>query len=472
MTTPTTLSLKGFALCPLLDVHVTTELAALSDVPMLLLHRRAGVYLLRPNMTSATNPTAEAPELRLGPSVDAQRASSTIFECRLHALALFLVGLGVPVLSSAAILLLGVHVARRWLRRARVEARFAWRFGILALFAATFYLMSSTYNYMPAAEGAKSFVFLLAAYAAGYSAGRSHAPLSGVVAAAVGAVVFAFLTVAYAGGANFELVERSAPTIWGTGLMLNGPALGALAALGICLLPVAIFRPQPLRPRRFMITLALVALSALGMYTNVAVMNRSPLIALGVAFASGLYVFLTSRSLTWNWRLVKLGILAGIVVAIVTLTPGIFDIKSLQMYQRLDTQGIHTPRYELWMRMLGSLFEAPLGGRYVNLGDEHYAHNLWLDVDYDAGLAPFLALALFHVSHIPAIVRLYRRGRDLTVQLVIGCLGSAMFVTSMSEPVMQMSGSYFLIGGYLIGVVLALDAASPGSRYPPRSQLS
>jgi hypothetical protein len=412
-------------------------------------------------MTPAANPTTGVPDLRLGSSVRPPKASSFLAEWRLHAVALFIVGLAVPVMSSIAILLLGAHLAKRWLRRARVESRFAWRFGLLALFATTFYLVSSSYNYMLATEAAKNAVLLLAAYAAGYSAGRSPSPLAGVIAATVGAVLFAFLTVVYAGGASFELVERAAPTVWGTGLLLNGPSLGAFAALGICLLPIAVFRPHPLQLRRFMGTAALVVLAAMGLYTNVAVMNRSPLVALAVAFASGMYIFLTFRSVTWNSRLAKLCFLGCIGFAIAALSPTIFDVRSLQMYQRLDTEGLQTPRYELWMRTLGSLFDAPLGGRYVNLGNEHYAHNLWLDVANDAGIVPFLALALFHASHVPALSALLRRGPDLNVRLFVGCIGSAMLVTSMSEPVMQMAGSYFIIGAYFIGVVLALGAPVP-----------
>lgn len=57
------------------------------------------------------------------------------------------------------------------------------------------------------------------------------------------------------------------------------------------------------------------------------------------------------------------------------------------------------PRILVYSRALSQMFDFPFGGYRMNLGLA-YAHNLWIDVLYAAGLIPFLFLLTYTLKSI------------------------------------------------------------------------
>jgi hypothetical protein len=231
--------------------------------------------------------------------------------------------------------------------------------------------------------------------------------------------------------------------------------LGAQSGLAVCLLPAALFWvPEQRSARALAVRLAVAASGAFALYANVVLQNRTPMIAAVAALAAAIAVFLASERLG---ALGKASRLAPIALAAAASAAVLWDrLSSFGVYQRFESHGLESARYELWGTVLTHLFDDLAGGRVTPLG-ETAAHNLWLDIAWDAGPLPFALMVVFHASLAGAVVAAVRRG-DLLVRLVVAGAGVAFLSTAMVEPAMSIS-SYTTLLFYYCGLVLGLAAA-------------
>jgi hypothetical protein len=196
----------------------------------------------------------------------------------------------------------------------------------------------------------------------------------------------------------------------------------------------------------------LAAFVAAGVYINLTMQTRTPFLAVAAACAVGLVMlFATDASrLVTKIRQAMLVPLVGVAVAaVVALVPG------LGVMERFEVYGLETARYEQWEAVLLGLAHHFDGGRAIPL-TERFAHNLWLDVAWDAGGVPFLLLLAFHVASIPPVVSACRSGAELGPRLVLAGIGIAFAFTAMSEPVNAFAINYYAFSFYYFGSALGL----------------
>jgi hypothetical protein len=376
---------------------------------------------------------------------------------------LLLVGaLGVPTWSTAALLAPIGWTLVRWLVRPMVDLGFLLRLGLLAAFAATFLVISGFHGLQAEpGEAVKQFIIVVGLYAVGRAAGADPPMVRAwkLLALVAGFVTFAFLSVREAifSGSYLdpEFAERAGISAFGS-QTIAATGLGALSSLGMCLLPAAFARSSP--GERPIVTVpwraAAVALVVMGWYANLALQNRTPILAvLAAAFAAALLVAIDPRSRRWA-RVVAASVAVTLAGAAATAGTLLATIVHPALH-RFQERGLGTERYEVWMDVLRFLHRYPFGGRRIDLHGLHYAHNAWLDVAYDAGLVPLLLLAAFHLSHARSLGRAVRAERSGMLRLAtLGTLVSFL-TTFMVEPVIQFGFVFFAASGFLLGMTTA-----------------
>ncbi len=162
-----------------------------------------------------------------------------------------------------------------------------------------------------------------------------------------------------------------------------------------------------------------------------------------------------------GWRKpARLAVLLGGALAAATWAWSVLGASDETILARFETEGVSTARWQLLWEVLSQLFFHPLGGRAFPIS-ENYAHNLWLDVGYDAGPLPFLLLLAFHAVHLPAVLAVLRRHPSLNARLVTAAALVSFGFTAMAEPVLIMSVPHFAMGLFLLGGLLRVAAALP-----------
>jgi hypothetical protein len=379
---------------------------------------------------------------------------------------LFIASLNRERWSVLAVFALCGWVGLRWCARPVVDVAFALRLGLLAMFAAVFFAVASSFGYYAGADPAKWFAVIVGLYALGYSAGADPpgAQMWKLLAVVGGFATFAFLSVEGALQsptlfATSEIAERQAASYWAQNAVVGGTGLGALGSLAMCLLPAVLARPAP--GMRAVIVVPwkglVVVVAALGFVTNIALQNRTPVVAFaGTVLATGVLMTYL-RPTSWTKRLMAAAVLAGLIVVAFNVGPIVQALApEYGLARRFVERGAQTERYGAWTTVLASLPHHPFGGRLADRGGLQYAHNLWLDVAVDAGVLPALLLLAFQASHIGAIKRLVRNDVPGPMRVALIGVGLSFLATFMVEPALQFSVMYFAASGYLLGSASAI----------------
>jgi hypothetical protein len=394
--------------------------------------------------------------------------------------ALLVATLDMPAISlGALVLVLGIGVVS-WLRRPVLNLAFAIRLVLLVVFVATYYLVLVAHDLMEARHAVKFGLGVVGLYATGYAFGRASADgsypraLPGLLALAGGFTGYAFACVyaTTASGRYMEIADRAVTSVWNPERVMNGPGLGAFASLSMCLLPLLWVRAGDDSVLGRYSLKALVAVAAtMGFYTNLAVQNRTPVIAAMLAVTA----CVARVAFAGGARRLRSAMVVGVATVAVTAfavhvglaNVGIDSLQDLTLFQRFQSEGLKTARYEAWQTMLTGMFLHPGGGRLVDLNGLLYAHNLWLDVAYDAGLLPLGILLVFQASHVPAIVRTLRAPLPLPLSLAIVALGVSFFATFAVEPTLAFSAVYFGASCFMLGVMARISDDLPNGAGGP-----
>ena len=90
---------------------------------------------------------------------------------------------------------------------------------------------------------------------------------------------------------------------------------------------------------------------------------------------------------------------------------------------------------------------------------ESYAHNIWLDQMYDAGILAMLLLLTFHIVQIPILLRFFKLDMPKIIQVFVLCNLVAFMAAFVQAPVIQANYVYFAISCFFFGSVgrLTLD---------------
>ncbi len=378
----------------------------------------------------------------------------------------------VPWISTIASMAVSVVVLAHFGMSGFTASRAFWRrIGALIAFCILYHAVCVGYGFVTGWDALKQTVYFVGLYTGGYVLSEFDGPtpppgrtLVTLAIPAVGLVAFAavttFATVARSG--TTQLAERAVTSLWDAAETFNAPGIGAAAGAGLCLAPAVLFSRSSGFAPKWLGNVARVAFGVLavaGALTNLALQNRSPVVALAAAAVFATLIFAKSRHLSRSARLARVVAAAGLVVGMLLLF-GSDAAHQWALYDRFMVERLESDRYEAWIAILQNLWATAFGGRTIDIG-LLYAHNLWLDVVYDAGIAPALVLLAFHASHVLPALRGLGNLRIGTRTAILGILVSFL-VACMVEPVLAFSPIYFAASGFILGALLRIAEGSAG----------
>lgn len=383
-------------------------------------------------------------------------------------LIIFVAGLNIPVISDYVLIIAAIWLLFRWLINMQfVDKAFSSTISLLALFAVSYYSFTYIHGITGLNEGVRNVISIVGSYALGYSIKKNNAPvwplglLFPIFCMTTGFITFSYLCVheLLRSGDLIQIAERVAVSFW-DGSEINSPGLGANASLGMCLLPMALFGRDDEHNGKYSLLLALLTLVMLatGVYINAILQNRTPFLATAAALFFGTIVYLFRHKADRARAIKRTAIVYGSVGVILYFLVTTLDLSQLDILARFSQERLESLRYEAWGTMLSSLHGSLLGGRVIRLGvDLNYVHNLWLDVIWDAGIVPFVFLAIFHLKHARSFKRILKSDLPLLSVLAISGLAISFFVNFMQEPTISASVPYFAASCFFLGLVLRLS---------------
>ncbi len=150
---------------------------------------------------------------------------------------------------------------------------------------------------------------------------------------------------------------------------------------------------------------------------------------LGLVFGAGVFLWpLFLSDARWKKQIIKIG-LVGIVVIIILASPA--GTRLFSSFSSNDASKIE--RLRLWQEAVGLITLRPIGG--AGLGnyplvvkpsadyrEPFYAHNLFLDITLETGLAGLFFFVAFLFSGILSVWRNWRRSRDFLALAILSSL--------------------------------------------------
>jgi len=347
-----------------------------------------------------------------------------------------------------------------------INEAFFLRIIVLSLFAATYFFIMAYYGYTDIASSMKYTICIVGMYAIGFAVGKRNKPLWPygtlwmMLAPVIGSVLFSFLCVykVLSSGNVLEIAKRAVPSFWTGSELINGPGLGALASLGICLAPVLLLsaREGIGKIKYYSFNLIVLLLVLIGSFANLALQNRGPFAALVISFISALcIVFLFGKKSFYYVLKFAIALSSIILLVWVIIPPDI--LSQFTIFKRFALRGLETTgRSAAWLLMMKGIFSSFTGGRFVDIHLD-YVHNLWLDVVYDTGIVPLTLLLIFHGSHVSRFIKLFKSSLSLTMALSIICLSISFLATFFIEPALDFSPMYFATSCFFLGMLLRIS---------------
>jgi xanthosine utilization system XapX-like protein len=276
-----------------------------------------------------------------------------------------------------------------------------------------------------------------------------------------GSTIFIFLSVnkvTFGALAFFKLEGTEIPNVWG-GDDLHIRNVDMFSSLNMGLFPLLLYG----RDRNFkssyidwFITILLIPLFLLSLYSSLALRGRTPLMVLvaSLTLATIFILFKSGKSKLlrkiWIFMLISISVIAFVDFA------EIWNLVSgTGLLERFESEGLDTPRYEMWNTVLEKMFDYPFGGKKFKLVSE-WAHNLWLDTVYEAGIIPSLLLIIFQLIHLKAFIKVFSSALPRIVSLAVIGITIGFALTFMIQPIMAASTVYFAISCFFLGVVKRL----------------
>src|SRR5699024_256622 len=94
--------------------------------------------------------------------------------------------------------------------------------------------------------------------------------------------------------------------------------------------------------------------------------------------------------------------------------------------------------------VIKGLIAHPMGGRETDISLS-YAHNLWFDVAYDAGVVPFILLLFFSLLSYLSLVKLSLLDHPSFIKVLFICIYTGFFVIFMTEPIMASTERFYFV---------------------------
>ncbi|OBQ41737.1 MAG: hypothetical protein AN485_01350 [Anabaena sp. MDT14b] len=282
-----------------------------------------------------------------------------------------------------------------------------------------------------------------------------------------GGIIWVFLSVAQYNQWNFSLIgiaieSRKVPTLWKGDDFINGPSLDIFSYLGVSLIGLLISivsTPSIGNFRKLILFIGILFLILMSVYSSISLGARTPII---VFLVSLLTIFMFTNFSTKASKAKTIRIMIYFCMGFIAFFASSFlfenfyefinSLLDLGIGSRFASKGLETSRYEIWQQVITQIPDFPWGGRSMIISAP-YAHNIWLDQMYDAGILAMLLLLTFHIVQIPILVRFFRLDMLIKVHLFVLCTVVAFMAAFMQAPVIQANPVYFGISCFFFGSV-------------------
>lgn len=333
----------------------------------------------------------------------------------------------------------------------------------LLLFCVLYVSVQIQHQFIEVNTGLRFFLYFMLLYVFGLTtvvmAKNEKQIMYYLYAIIIGLSMFGIAAVIYSNifyGLLADLVVRRATIPWMEEVELGGTGIGMYVALGIALFGL-MFTKSNLGAKVLNILIAILSL-----YASISLANRTGLLLALFSIVTVYFVQARLNSLRHNIKLAAIFI-AQFAILVYLFNINFLNVKSFWLqshaYYRITTMDVgYDPRFVAWGEAMEGIFTNPLGGKETKLSLE-YAHNLWLDVGYTAGLLPFIFLVIFTIMTFHSYIRLLRKDSiSKYFKYLVTAMLCGFFVTFMVEPVIE--GNFLLFGAFCMfsGIVKAVDS--------------
>lgn len=252
--------------------------------------------------------------------------------------------------------------------------------------------------------------------------------------------------------------SRSIASMWNMNHEIKATGMTVRLLFGLALIPT-IFIPIKTKKRKMFLLTKIITIICfvISIFLSLSMGSRTGILLVIMSF---LFFVFTIRRNVIEIFLRTLGITFFFFFLMILYNINIFNIKTWWMntsaYTRFQEIGIESSRTDTWLVVLKNFFKYPLGGRKIDI-TINYAHNLWLDVIYDAGWIVGILLIVYSVLILVYLIQLVYLNCPVYLKSLILLMFLGFFIFFMTEP--TLSGGqkdFFILFCFFNGVLIAL----------------
>lgn len=200
--------------------------------------------------------------------------------------------------------------------------------------------------------------------------------------------------------------------------------------------------------------------------------TRTPFLIVAIVACTGFALFLwLNRKENYVKKTLIVGVVflcAIIAAAAIVWCGNLFNIQNSALGEILTHDGgvFGNVRFKAQRNVLMQLFEYPMGGKQMDIAGLKYAHNVWLDIAYTAGIIPFVFVSVYTVFTIVECIRL--TGNKSVSQemkyLMIGIF-VALHLDYSVEPVLDANLVFWIMGTMVSGMIKGYNIRVKNIKY-------
>src|SRR5699024_3770554 len=259
-------------------------------------------------------------------------------------------------------------------------------------------------------------------------------------------------------GAKSIYQERALIDVWGKD-SIKATVVTVYLSFSLAVFPAFFIKNPKIKKGKILLLKTIIMFCALSsFYITAQMASRTSIIIIGL---SSLMIYLFLHGFSLKKIIIPIITLLGIILMWVLFQSNIFGIKTwwsqTSVYNRFQSSGLESSRYDAWKEVIKNMFNYPLGGRKIDISIS-YAHNLWLDVVYDAGVLPFILLIAFTLIAAFSLVRFIRLDFPVFLKALLISIYVAFFTIFMTEPILATKERfYFTVFCLIVGVTQGLN---------------
>lgn len=261
-------------------------------------------------------------------------------------------------------------------------------------------------------------------------------------------------TVYYDGFSNLLLSTRSVYTPWND-IRFNATNIGAYFTMSLSLLGFIVSFQD--KGRMMGIKMLSILIFVLSIISVLLLGNRTGVIIASISFMAVYFVYVFYGSKQNNKVTATIIIIITFLLIIYAIQSNILGVGEKLLGSTLvirlsEGNLFEDIRFNAWQAAFSGLFEYPFGGKqaYIQL---NYAHNLWLDVGYTAGIVPFIFFLIFSFLAFKHFVKLIKsKETPIELKTLLTGVYVSLFINFFVEPILEGYFVHFTMFCFIVGI--------------------